>query len=233
MKLLKISLLTLFIILNYVSLSAQSKTKSYTLKKGQVFDIILLNTKPEVKEKLQHYFKTAFPVAKKMGYNKLPGFRIEGSPTQGNYHPEAMVFGYWNTLNGREKFLEDIEKTMPNFHEERRNIWSTFNLIYYELEKDLSFTINPEKFTIVTAYWSKDKRSFEKFKQEWIQKSKKVGGQIQVDFVEGASPFGYNYNPDYLAITSWENKADFEQFYKENLQMNHSSIKHVNQFQIK
>ena len=133
MKLLKISLLTLFLTVNFASLNAQSKTKSYTLKKGHVFDVIFLNTKPDTKEKLQHYFKTAFPVAEKMGYHSLPGIAIKGSPTQGNYHPESMIFGYWDTLNGREKFLQDIQKTMPDFHEERRNIWSTFNLTYYEL----------------------------------------------------------------------------------------------------
>lgn len=233
MKLLKISLLTLFFTVNFTSLNAQSKTKTYTLKKGHVFDIIFINTKPDTKQKLQNYFKTAFPVAEKMGYHRLPGVAIKGSPTQGNYHPESMILGYWDTLNGREKFLQDIQKTMPDFHKERRNIWSTFGLTYYELKEDLSFSINPQKFNIVTAYWHKDKSSFQKFKQRWIQKMKKAGGQTQVKFTEGTSPFGYHYNPDYLVITTWKNKAAFEQFYKENLKMDHSSVKHVNQFQIK
>ncbi|WP_271766291.1 hypothetical protein [Aquimarina algiphila] len=233
MKLLKISLLTLFLITNFLNLQAQSKIKSYAQKKGQVFDIIFLNTKPDTKKKLDNYFKTAFPVAEKMGYHPLPGRAVSGSPTQGNYHPEVMVFGYWDTLSGREKFLQEIEKTMPDFHQERRNIWSTFGLTYYELKEDLSFKIDPERFNITTAYWQKDEQSFKKFKQEWLQKSKKAGGQIEIEFVEGTSPFGYHYNPDYLVITSWENKAAFEKFYTENLKMDHSSVKHVNQFQIK
>ncbi len=233
MKLLKISLLTLLLIFNFLNLQAQSKTKSYVQKKGQVFDLLFINRKPDAKWKLQNYFKTVFPIAKKMGYHPLPGLAVAGSPTQGNYHPDAMVFGYWDSLNGREKFFQDIENTIPDFHQKRRDIWSTFGLTYYELKEDLSFQIDPDRYNITTAYWHNDKQSFKKFKQEWIQKSKTTGGKIEIEFVEGTSPFGYHYDPDYLVITSWENKAAFEKFYKENLKMNHSSVKHVNQFQIK
>ncbi|WP_128755276.1 hypothetical protein [Aquimarina sediminis] len=233
MKFSKTSLLILFLTASFMSINAQSKTKSYTLKKGQAFDILFLGTKPETKEKLQNYFKTVFPVAEKVGYHSLPGYKIEETPTQGNYHPQAMILGYWDNLQGRKEFLKKIEEVMPDFHQERRNIWSSFNLTYYELKEDLSFDINPEKFNIVTAYWKKDNSSIKKFKQEWVQNVKNTGGQIRLELMDGNSPFGYYHNPDYLVITEWKDKAAFNKFYTKNLEMNHSSIKHVNQFQIK
>ena len=89
--------------------------------------------------------------------------------------------------------------------------------------------MDPARFNVVTAYWKKEGQSLEAFKKEWESKSKKAGAKTVVTFTDGHSPFGYEYNPDYLSITSWKDKAAFEAFHKENLKMNHSVIKHVNQ----
>lgn len=229
MKLLKNQLPTFSLILCIATMAAQETKKSFNFKKGQVLDIIFLNQKPDKDNLLQEYFKLVFPVAQKNGYNPQSGVSIE-KYTQGNYHPQSMVFGYWNTFDSRSEFLSEIRNTVPDFHKRRSDLWSTFALTYWELQNDLSFEINSDKYNVVTAYWRKDGESLVKFKSAWSQKVKQLGGNITVELTNGASPFGYYYNPDYLVITEWENEAAFKTFYKANLNMDHKAVKHVNQF---
>lgn len=233
MKIIRVTLLAFLLTTIFFESHAQSDVKSYSFKKGEVFDIIFLSNKEGVEDKLKAYFSTAFPIATKMGYAGLGGFPIIESPLQGNYHPQSMVFGKWTNLENREKFVENIDEEMPTFHQMRRDIWSTFNLVYYKLKEDLFFEIDPNKYNVVTYYWKNDNRSFQQFKKEWLQKTENAGGKITLELTDGTSPFGYTYDPDYLAITTWESKEIFEKFYKENLKMNHSSIIQANQFKIK
>ncbi len=230
----KISLLAVLLSIGCYSVNAQSEVKEYSISKGQVFDIIFLNNRsePEVKGLLQDYFKRAFPIAEAHGYHSLGGFAVTEN-TLGNYLPSTMVFGYWDTLDGREKFLEAVDTEMPDFHEMRRKIWSTFGLTYYEFNKDLTFDIDRAKFNTVTAYWEKDSKDFEKFKQSWLAQAKKAGGQTKIEFANGQSPFGYQYNPDFLVITEWESEESFKKFHKQNTRMDHSAVEHVNQFVLK
>ncbi len=233
MRNIKISLIVISLFLVSFKLHSQSDVITYSYKKGQVMDIIFLNTKPDTKEALDHYFKTAFPVAEKHGYKGQGGVSLAPTPTQGNYHPGSMVFGFWTSYDSRKNFLKEIDEVMPDFHKARREIWSSFNLTYYELENDLSFQIDRNKYNVVTAYWKNDTSDFEKFTKNWSSKAKKAGGKEVVSLKDGGSPFGYYYAPDYMVITSWNSKADFEKFYKENLKMDHKGIKHVNQFVVR
>lgn len=225
-------LLLFLIVLQTLSLSAQSKKMTYTVKKGQVFDILLLTLKPDTKAQLKNYFQTFSPIAKKHGYHSLKEFPIKESPTQGNYQPQSMILGYWDNLDLREKFLQYVESKKMNFHQQRRDIWFHFDVTYYQAKQDYTFEVDRQKYNVVTAYWHKNKRGFKHFKQKWNEKVRQAGGTIKVAFIEGASPFGYHYNPDYLTITAWENKATFEKFYKQNLAMDHSAVQQVNQFKI-
>lgn len=230
MRLVNNAIIITFIFLLASNLQAQSGKITYDIKKGQVFDIIMLANKEGVEAKLQDYFKRAFPHATAAGYHGLDGYAIKESPTQGNYHPETMVFGYWDDLPGRLKFLETIEDNMPDFHQMRRDIWSTFGLTYYTFDNDTSFEIDRAKVNVVTAYWKKEGEDFEVFKKEWQAKMRKAGGKLTIGFTNGTSPFGYHYNPHYLMITSWDSKEDFEAFRKQNVKMDHKAIEHVNQF---
>lgn len=209
---------------------AQTEIKSIQVKKGQVLDALYITTKKDVGDQLNEYFKTVFPIAEEAGYHRLPSMKIVGSPTQGNYQPSALVFGYWDDLQSREDFLEAIVKVVPDFHQTRRDIWSSFSLAYYELEEDLSFEIDPSKVYVATNYWSEDADDFVQFKRDWLSKAKRLGGQVVLEQVDAQSPYGYLYDPDYFTIMSWSSKAAFEQFYKEDLRMDHSAVKHVNQF---
>ena len=213
-----------------VHLKSQAKDKTFSYKKGQVFDIILLNTKTGIEEDRDSYFKTAFPVATKYGYTGQGGLALIDTPSQGNYHPESMIFGVWTSLQRRLDFLADIEGVMPNFHEARRKIWSSFNLTYWEMKEDLSFTVKADKYNVATLYWQESERPFNQFKANWTKQAKNAGGKEVLVLTNGDSPFGYHFDPDYLVITEWESKAAFDKFYKENLKMNHDGVKHVNQF---
>lgn len=228
----KTLLLAVCLIAQTLSLSAQTKKLAYDLKKEQVFDILFLNQKPNVSEKIKKYFQTYFPVAKKHGYHSLGGFPVKESSTQGNYQPQVMVLGYWDSLEQRNKFLEYIDKKKPEFHQERRDIWSNFDVTFYKLTQGVSFDVHKEKYNVVTAYWQKSKPGFYRFKKSWRKKVREAGGTLKVELTNGASPFGYYYNPDYLTITEWESKTAFEKFYQENLKMDHKAVKQVNQFKI-
>lgn len=231
MKILKIPILVIVLFIGLSQVQGQTpEVKNYAIKKGQLFDILLINTKKDAGDKLAQYFKEVFPIAEAEGYNRIPSLRVIDAPTQGNYQPDAVVFGFWNDFDSRRKFLERIEKEVPNFHQSRRDIWSNFSLAYYELTEDLSFEVNPSSFNVMTHYWKKASGDFSKFKNEWLKKVKKAGGKVSLSLGESQSPFGYLYAPDFCTITTWESRAQFEAFYKENLSMNHEAIKHVNQF---
>ncbi|MEO9869071.1 hypothetical protein [Ekhidna sp.] len=231
MTMTKSYLLSALLFILSLGVQAQSEIKSYSLKKGQVFDIIFLSTKDGTDDIQKDYFKLAFPIAEKGGYTPLNGFAIDSS-LQGNYHPEVMVFGAWESIELREKFVANIDKSVPNFHEMRRAIWSNFDLTYWEVSQDYSFDVNPEKFNVVTAYWGIDDAEFQKFRKDWLKQVKESGGNKLIGFLKGSSPFGYEYNPDFLSIVEWESKQAFDSFNAKNKGMDHSSVKHVNQFAI-
>ncbi len=214
------------------TLQAQTNIKKFTFKKGEVLDILLVTVKPEGKSLFKRYRETAFPVAVKRSYSFLPKFGITQS-TQGSFQPDGLIFGKWSSLENREKFLDEIVGFVPDFHQQRRDIFSIFNLTYYEVPENTSFDIDTSKYNVVTAYWQKDVTAFKSFKTEWEKKVITRGGKKTLTLTNGKSTLGYYYNPDYLTITTWDNKEAFEKFYHENLQMNHNSVLHVNQFVIK
>jgi len=125
------------------TLTGQDKPKTITLKKGQAFDIILLNNDPKAKDALQDYFKRAYPLAQADGYVPGSGFGIIGTPTMGNYRPEVLATGTWPSIAARVEALKKLETGMSDFHEMRRKVWPSFNMTYYEVKEDISFTTDP------------------------------------------------------------------------------------------
>ncbi|WP_299894337.1 hypothetical protein [uncultured Aquimarina sp.] len=211
------------------SLFAQPDIKSFSFKKGEILDILLLTTKPDTKQNFERYKETIFPVGIKKTFQPLPGFKISKT-IQGNIQPTSFILGKWKDLKNREEFLSEIEGIVPDFHKQRRDLWSVFNLTYYEIPKDISFKIDKNKYTVATSYWKKDDIRFEKFINLWQQKTTSKGGTKILELTNGKSPLGYYHNPDLLVITQWNSKEEFDAFYKENLKMDHNGVLHVNQF---
>ncbi len=223
--------LILFVLFGFeLTAMAQDTVKSYELKKGQSFDIILFNMNDNAKETLDRYFKSAIPAAMKSGYIPQKGFKVEQPPLQGNYWPKTVIIGLWEDYDKRVQFIDDIVKEVPDFHEMRREIWTSFNLTYWEVGQDYSFEVNSDKFNVLTAYWSNDDEVFPEFRSEWLKQVGKSGGNKLIGFFKGSSPFGTDYNPDHLTITEWESKEAFDKFNEKIQAMDHAGVKHVNQF---
>ncbi|WP_298999030.1 hypothetical protein ACOKFD_04200 [Flagellimonas sp. S174] len=211
----------------------QDNLVSYDLKKGEVFDILFLTTREGTQDLFKEYRQTAFPVASEMSFSPLPGFKIR-EIVQGDYEPQSLILAKWTSLALREKFLDEIEGRVPNFHEMRKKIWPLFNLTYYEIQDDHAIQLDRKKVIIATAYWKKENMqgNFTSFLTQWKKALKKTNGTLKIELVNGRSPKGYVYNPDYMAITQWETKADFEAFQKESLKMDTDFLKKINQFRL-
>lgn len=213
------------------SLTGQGKT--ITLKKGQAFDIILLNNDPDAKDAMQDYFKRASPIARASGYVPGSGFGVTGVPTMGNYHPDVLATGSWPSIAARIEALEELEGGMHDFHEMRRKVWPTFNMTYYEVKEDISFTTDPDKYYVVTMFWADKKGKFAKFQNAWETACQRAGAKQMITLTDGASPFGYYFKPDYTAITEWASEAAFRAAQTAEGRLSYAGVRHLNQFPIK
>lgn len=223
----------LFIVFLWFSMISfgQDNILTYDLNKGEAFDILLVTTKPASQDTFKEYREKAFPVAIEMGYSFLPGFKIVET-TQGNNQPTGFILGKWQSISKREQFLKEIDTRVPDFHKMRKKIWSLFDLTYYEIKENSSFQLDKSKIIVFTAYWKQDGREsgFESYILQWKEITKQSGGSLVIELTDGHSPFGYYYNPDYVVISQWDNREDFEAFLKKNLDMDTQALKNVNQF---
>lgn len=220
------------VILNFPWVSfGQDSVLNYDLKKGEAFDILMVTTKPNTKETFKEYREKAFPVAVEMGYSFFPGLNVKET-VQGKYEPKGLIFGKWTSLVMREKFLDEIEGRVPNFHEMRKKIWSVFSVTYYEVQEDYSFQLDTNKVIVATASWKKENSTskFKGFIDRWKKALQETGGTIKLELTQGKSPSGYEYNPDYMVISQWDSQKDFEAFQTLNVAMDTDFLKHLNQF---
>lgn len=223
-----ILLIALFSDTNFI-IYAQDNVKTYTFKKGEVLDILLLSTVPDSKELFDRYKQTAFPVAFKYSYKSLPGFKI-AKRIMGSQSPSSMILGKWDNKEKREGFINNISKEVPDFHQQRLDLFKHFDLTYYVMPKDITFSLQKERIKVVTALWQKDKSDFSAFIAKWQEAILKTGGEIIAQLREGVSPVGYYYNPDLLVIVEWENEQDFQKFVKLYPLESYVSLKNVDQF---
>ncbi len=221
------SLLIIFMATNLQTADGQSTLQTINLKKGEVLDILLLSQNSGTEEDFKAYFQTAVLVAKRMSYQSLPGFRTTAH-VQGNFCPNALILSKWDNLDIREQFLEEIIKEVPTFHEQRRTIWSYFGLRYFEIQEDIDFTVDQAKFQVATAYWLDAEKESSQYYKRWKGSIQKMGGKVLIELKEGRSPFGYQFNPDYFVITSWENEASFKKIQEKAQQSNMDNIQQIN-----
>lgn len=232
MKQTKLMLVFATILLGGLIVSAQTATKKWDFKKGEVLDILLFKGKPELPQLFPKYKETAFAFALEKGYQPQP-FLAVTETTQGGYQPDTFVIAKWTNLAGRKAFTNEILDKVPDFHQQRRAMWSSFYLAYYEVKKDISFEANPDKILVATSYWKDDSSAFMSFKKEWLKKAKNNGGKVLLELNGATSPVGYMYKPDFIILTEWNDRAAFDTFAAENLKMGEKGIENVNQFIIK
>ncbi len=233
MNISKSILIGIFLLTTFLSTIAQEKNNliTYSFKKGEILDVLLLTNNTDGASLFPKYQKTAFPVASKFSFKPVPGFSIVET-IQGGLQPEAMIFGKWDSKKKRKEFLKTIVQAVPDFHEQRRAIWTYFSLTYYEVPKETIVTIDRSKYNVVTSYWGEG-TAFDKYIKTFKKATDQNGGKEVITLTDGDSPVGYVYNPDYLTITEWESKATFDAFYKKYQALQEESIENVHQFVLK
>ncbi|TMM57135.1 hypothetical protein FEE95_11630 [Maribacter algarum] len=225
------NLILLIAVLLVTITAAQEKTKSFEFKKGEVLDIILLNQVENSSELFKRYKETAFPVAFEYSYQPQPGFGIS-KLTLGTNKAQAFLFGKWSSLKKRVGFLENISKRLPDFHQQRRDLFPYFGLTYYEMKQDLQFSVDTSKFNVATALWSNSNKKDRTFFKKWVDAVKKSGGTIILTLENGTSPLGYYYNADILCIVEWQNENAFQTFTEKHPLSFYQSLRNVHQFVI-
>ncbi len=226
--------LSLFLLLQpATSLRGQGKAKTISFKSGQVLDVIFLNNQAGGEEARKAYFKEVVPTALAAGHKQMAVFGVSETPTAGNYHPEVAVLGTWPSLSDRKHGMEALVEQFPDFHERRRKSWSSFNMTYYQIKADFAYTTDPEKYYVVSLYWRDDVKSSGKYLRELNKAAKKAGGTSVLELINGESPFGYHFDPDYFHLTEWPSKEAFEAFRSTYEVIEPAGIRHVNQFAVK
>ncbi len=235
MKTFKLSIVVLSLLIIKVTAVAQEAAgmKTISLKKGQVFDLLLLNTRTGVEEKRKAYFDEVFPMATAGGYNYIPGYKVTETPTQGNYYPDFLALASWNSHADMTQTMKKIKDGVADFDQRRREIWSTFNITHFTMTEDIIFTTDPGKCQVVTMYWRKSDKSFNAFKKSWLEEAKKKGADVKFVLTGGESPMQYYHNPDVVFLTEWDDKNTFDQFLATYSEMDHSGILKVNEFIVK
>ncbi|GAB5410431.1 MAG: hypothetical protein BalsKO_27960 [Balneolaceae bacterium] len=210
---------------------AQDNIIQLEYKKGEVLDIILASTQYDSGDEYNKYRKTAFPIAFEYSFELMPVFDIE-ELIVGTSFPTTFIFGKWESVKKREGFLDDITTRLPDFHEQRRNLFSYFGLTYYEVVEDLTFFINEEKHIIANAFWEEERLDYTAFFEDWKKNVEEAGGRIIVELTNGTSPTGYFYNPDSFILVEWQSKDEFENFSKNTPLSEYDILKNIHQFRI-
>ena len=199
----------------FFNVYSQKNLKSFSFKKGEVLDLILLTGSSKFKQGFENYKKTILPVGFEYGYQPQPGFKAS-KLVLGNYLPTSFLIGKWKSKEKRENFLEKIVKRVPDFHQQRKNTFTYFGLSYHTLSNDLKFTVNSNTYNVVTSFWKKNNADFYTFTKQWKKDVVIAGGKFILKLPKGISPVSYNYNPDLFTIIEWKNKSDYHKFVAEH-----------------
>lgn len=211
----------------------QEKVYSFELKKGDVLDVMLLTQlkADNAGELFNTYKKTIFPVGVEYSYQPLSGFGIS-KLTLGTNNANAFLFSKWDSLEKREGFLDIIVDRVPNFHQQRRVLFPDFRLTYYEMNKDLKFSVNTSKYNVVTALWTHTSKKDSLFFKKWEDAVLKFDGKVIVTLQNGKSPLGYYYNADILCVVEWQNEDAFDKFDQKHPLSFYEELRNVHQFVI-
>jgi len=214
-----------------MTVKAESASKQVKIDKGQVIDFLFLNRKADGHKYRKQYFSEVGKPARAMGYTPITSFRIKRNPIRGNYHPDALAIAGWKgDYQDRMGYLAQLMKKIPDLHARRFDIWSTFMMTHYYISEDMQLTFDPNKIYVLSAYWQRDKQSFDDFRTQHMAKIQQAGGQLKMRFGQGKSPFGYTYDPDLTLVTEWQNQDTFDEFHQQNLEINQTAVKQVNEF---
>lgn len=216
-----------------VPVAATAVETSYKFEKGRVLDILYLIRKDNPREAYQRYFNEVGPFAIELGYKPLGGLNVVGKPTIGNIYPDVVAFGSWpGDFEDRANHLKTLMKQVPDLHSRRMDLWSSFNMSWYEVKKDITLTVDSEKYYVLSAYWQESEASFKRFVKAQKRAAASAGGEIVLDLTDGQSPFSYMHKPDLVLISEWDSEQAFRAFQVKNTELDHKALKHATEFPI-
>ena len=210
-------------------IKAQQLPQEIQLKKGEVFDLLLILAKPNSSEKFKHYRETIIPIGQEMSYKPL-GFTTIKKTILGNLQPTSLILAKWDNIRLREQFIQNITAKVADFHEQRKEIWDIFLPTYYEIDESKIIRFKKEKTYTLTAYWKKDDKDLTNFMHDWQSLIALNQGKNILILKDGRSPVGYYYNPDILIFTEWDKEDDFISFKKANSTLNFEAVENYTQF---
>ena len=222
------ALILLFFSFSYC-IQAQQLPQEIQLKKGEVFDLLLILAKPNSSEKFKHYRETIIPIGQEMSYTTLGFTRIKKT-VLGNLQPNSLILAKWDNMQLREEFIENITDEVSVFHQQRKDIWDIFLPTYYEIDESKTIRFQKEKLYTLTAYWKKEGKNLTNFMQHWKSLVASNQGKNILILTNGKSPLGYYYNPDILILTEWDNQDDFNSFTQKNNTLNFDAVENYTQF---
>lgn len=203
--------LVIILLITLASTSIGQVVDTVKTQGAEVLDIFFLrNINDKHRDSLfNEYRKELFPIATEYGYSPIRSFRMKRI-LEGSKQPDFVLFSKWTDYQRREKFIDDIVKLKPFFHDLRRSIWSTFDLTYYKMDKDLTFSIDQSRYNVISSLWTDGSCAGlgNSLQRDIIAHD----GDIVLYLPKGKSPIGYYYNPDHFIISSWSNKAQFDAF---------------------
>ena len=194
----------------------EAKTSNLTLKKNHVADFLFLTDREDGKPHKKQYFADIAPPAIEMGYQNTTAFLIKRHPISGHYFPRVLAVASWpGDWQQRQALFAQLLEKRPDIQSRRFDIWSTFNMVNYEIEEDIDIEFDPNKIYVFGAYWKKNDDTFDGIKNEMLSNIKQAGGKVNFKVGAAHTLFGYVDAPDFSIITEWETQDAFDQYYEQ------------------
>lgn len=197
------------------SVSAESVTVEF--KKGEVLCLISSINQENNGALKGAYFKGAFPVSGKLGFEYLATLDVETQLAGDHLAPAFSIIKTPGTqakddLNG--KYLSEwhhLRKTRPD-------IWKEMIAREYEIKKDLNFTIDDQIYYQVETFWVQQDREFDfdQYRSEVEELVIKNNGRVvyQAGVPSDFETLGKERAPSHTVITEWKSKKQFDDFSK-------------------
>ena len=200
---------------------AMSNPLVIEMKRGEVIQIIAPEARADGNEARQAYYKTAFPIAEKLGYKKEGQLAVRQKVVS-DYDPGGLLFYSWPNAAAAKAFAN--HPGWPALKAERPKAWNELKIYTSELDEDLRLTFDPAKFYTVVIAWGNPENpdDYERYLSGIEPAVKRSGGRfiykmrnpefeahasspeapVQLTFVEWDDPAGFaavQSSEEYLA----------------------------------
>lgn len=193
---------------------AYAQSNELKIDKNRTIDFLFVTDKKDVEKLKPKYFKDVFPPAQKIGFKRATYFRINKKPISGEYFPYVVAIGSWpGDWEMRQALFAELKDAVPDIRSRRLDIWNSFNMINVSTTSELDIRFDPSKIYVLSAYWQKNKETFDSFREAVPNQVAKQKGKVVFLANETQSMFGYALPASMMMISQWETQADFDTYY--------------------